>query len=238
MRIYYITGTSSGIGEALANALLTREDTKVIGVSRRQTIHHPNYTHIKLDLSDVEKVERFYFELWPEAEQVVLVNNAGTLGNIGPTGSKDDRVTIKAMHVNLVAPMILTNQFFRSFCAHPAKALVINISSGAGQYPVDGWSSYCTSKAGIDMFSKVTAKEMAARACDEKCKIFSIAPGIVDTAMQDHIRNQDEVFFSRVEEFRAYKRDGKLASPEEVAQKLLHVIDQPDRYTETVFRLE
>lgn len=238
MRIYYITGSSSGIGEALAHALLARDNTKVIGISRRQTIHHTNYTHIKLDLTDLEKVERFYFDLWPDAEEVVLVNNAGTLGNIGPTGSKDDRITIKAMHVNLLAPMILTNQFFRSFCAHPAKALVINISSGAGQYPVDGWSSYCTSKAGIDMFSKVTAMEMAARACDDHCKIFAIAPGIVDTAMQDHIRNQDEAVFNRVEEFRAYKRDGKLASPETVAHKLLHVIDHPEAYPETVFRLE
>lgn len=237
MRVYYVTGSSSGIGKALVQALLQREDVKVIGISRRNDIKHPNFEHIALDLSDVEKVERFHFELWPDAEQVVLVNNAGTLGNVGPTGNKDDRVTIKAMNVNLLAPMILTNQFFRSYCPHPAEALVINISSGAGKYPVDGWSSYCSSKAGIDMFSEVTAKEMQQRNRDHHCKIFSIAPGIVDTAMQDHIRNQDEKNFSRVEEFRAYKREGQLASPESVADKLIHVMDQAGEYKETVFRL-
>lgn len=237
MRVYYVTGSSSGIGKALVEAMLQREEVKVIGISRRNEIKHPNFEHISLDLSDVGKVERFHFELWPEAEQVVLVNNAGTLGNVGPTGSKDDRVTIKAMNVNLVAPMILTNQFFRSYCTHPAEALVINISSGAGKYPVDGWSSYCSSKAGIDMFSEVTAKEMTQRNCGNHCKIYSIAPGIVDTAMQEQIRNQEEKNFSRVEEFRSYMREGQLASPESVARKLLHVIDDPSEYNETVFRL-
>lgn len=237
MRVYYVTGSSSGIGKALVEALLQQEDVKVFGLSRHNEIEHPSFEHIAIDLSDMEKVQRFHFEVWPDAEQVVLVNNAGSLGDVAPTGRIEDRQTVKAIQLNLLAPMLLTNSFFRSYCPHPAKALVINISSGAGKYPVDGWSTYCTSKAGLDMFTEVTAKEMQMREQDGHCKIFAIAPGIVDTAMQDHIRNQTEKDFSRVEEFRNYKREGHLASPENVAEKLLHVMDHPEEYTETVFRL-
>lgn len=237
MRIFYITGTGKGIGKALAEALLPHEDVKVYGISRSNVISHPRFVHIKMDLANLEEVVHFHFEAWPDAKQVVLVNNAGTLGDIGPAGTLDSRETIRAMQINLVAPMVLTNMFFRSYCPHPASALVINISSGAGKYPVDGWSTYCASKAGIDMFSRVVAEEMTARDRGEHCKIFSIAPGIVDTAMQDHIRNQQEKDFPRVSEFREYKTTGKLAAPSEVAQRLVKVMEKPEDYPEVLYRL-
>ena len=51
MNLFYITGTSSGIGFALANLLLKDSNNIVIGLSRRNNIEHKNYHHITHDLS-------------------------------------------------------------------------------------------------------------------------------------------------------------------------------------------
>ena len=56
--IAYITGSSSGIGKALAELLL-ENNHKVIGLSRTNTISHVNYKHVFIDLSEPEIVAKF-----------------------------------------------------------------------------------------------------------------------------------------------------------------------------------
>ena len=91
MKYYFITGTSQGIGKALAETLLTEPNTKVFGTARHQTISHPNYQHLILDLSQhedlIEKLPEFFPEL-NDAEELILVNNAGIIGEIGYLGEK------------------------------------------------------------------------------------------------------------------------------------------------------
>ena len=63
---------------------------------------------------------------------------------------------------------------------------ILNISSGAGRNPYEGWGAYCTTKAGLDHFSRVVAMEQANE--QYPVEIVSIAPGIIDTDMQATIR--------------------------------------------------
>lgn len=56
MKVVYITGTSRGLGKALAEEYLS-QGHKVVGLSRGSTIKHSNYQHIPIDLADVEKIE-------------------------------------------------------------------------------------------------------------------------------------------------------------------------------------
>jgi benzil reductase ((S)-benzoin forming) len=108
------------------------------------------------------------------------------------------------------------------------------VSSGAGKNPVDGWSVYCATKAGIDMYTRTLAEELK---IDGKKHIFAfaVAPGIVDTAMQDQIRTASSGDFSRVSAFIEYKNTDQLAHPDFVARKYLTILELPEKFKDVVF---
>lgn len=237
MKYYFISGTSSGIGKALVQSLLSLKEVKVIGISRRRAIEHPSYFHFSLDLSDLELVKKSADSLFTlpngEPEKIVLINNAGTVGQVGYMGSIENKAIENVLNINAVSPAILMNEFIRKFRNTICKKIIVNISSGAGKRPVDGWSGYCASKAALDMLSMVAAQEQ--NIAKQNVKIYSIAPGIVDTPMQENIRTTAEENFSRVQDFIQYKSSGELSSPEEVAEKLLYVIEHEERFNDPVF---
>ena len=230
LNYYYITGTSAGIGRAIAMRLLTDTANRVIGISRNKTIDHLNYTHHTIDLSDLITVADFKFMSHPGARKIYLINNAGTLGLIKPVGRLAATAIIKEYAVNLIAPTVLTNAFIKCYETAEAEKVIVNISSGAGKNPVDGWGVYCASKAGIDMFSRVVAleqdikKQHSQEKFAEKFNIFSIAPGVVDTGMQDQIRQAKIENFSRIADFVKYKINNELSTPEFVSEKYLDIL--------------
>ncbi|SDM12924.1 benzil reductase ((S)-benzoin forming) [Catalinimonas alkaloidigena] len=235
MNYYFITGTSSGLGKALAEALLEDANNTVIGVSRRQTIDHDRYAHVTLDLGNLSEVQAelpgLFFRV-KDAERLVLINNAGTLGQVGYVGSLDNAALMQAFHVNITSVALLTNEFIRRYGHVDAPKTVINISSGAGQKPTDGWSAYCATKAALDMFSRVIDEEVQRSRMN--LRIFSVAPGIVDTEMQSELRDTAPEGFSRHAQFVAYKSEGQLVSPEAVAQKYLYLLAHEDQFEDVV----
>jgi len=212
----------------------------VIGISRQRTIEHANYNHFFLDLTDANAVADFKFELRANAKKIHLINNAGALGFIKPIGKISADMIIKNYTLNLIAPCILTNAFIDCYNTVDAEKVIVNISSGAGKNPIDGWAVYCASKAGIDMFSRVVdleqkiRKEHAQENIHKGFKIFSIAPGVVNTNMQDEIRGAALEDFSRVQDFIAYKKDNKLADPEYIAKKYVKVLSNTNSIKEVL----
>lgn len=236
MNYYIITGASKGIGKALAEELLQEDTNRVIGVSRSNTIHHPNYRHQPLDFSDVQAVEhnlQKVFTPMPDAGKLVLVNNAGVIGDIGYVGEgmQNERFEF-VFDVNVIVPAMLMNTFLQVYRQLNCPKVVVNVSSGAGQYPVDGWATYCASKAAIDMLSMTVQKEQELRG--NPVKIFALSPGIVDTGMQEQIRQSDQQEFSSVERFKAYKAKNELASPEEVGRKIASFLQHTEQYKEVL----
>jgi benzil reductase ((S)-benzoin forming) len=71
LNYYYITGTSRGIGKAFAEYLLEDPSNYVIGMSRQKTIDHPNYRHFFLDLTDMNAVANFKFELHSHPQKYI-----------------------------------------------------------------------------------------------------------------------------------------------------------------------
>jgi benzil reductase ((S)-benzoin forming) len=232
MNYYYITGASKGIGKALVEHLLKDPSNKVIGISRSRDMEHANYEHVSVDLSNIDEAESFRFMPHHDAKKLVLINNAGALGTVKPVGKLTAHAIAYTYNLNLVAPSVLINNFMHAYSSFKAEKMIVNLSSGAGKYPIDGWSIYCTSKAGLDMFSRVVAEEQKINKGD--FKIFSIAPGVVDTGMQDHIRTVDKMDFSRIEDFINYKVSGQLSDPKLLAEKLFRILANADSIEETV----
>lgn len=235
MNYFFLTGSSSGIGLALAQALLKEGKNHVIGLSRHNALEHDRYTYKPVDLAQIEKLipqlpELFDIDTNEEIKQVVLINNAGTLGEVGYIGELEAEKLPEIYNVNLIAPALLINEFLRKFKEIVPTVLILNVSSGAGGYPVDGWSGYCATKAGINMLGEVVAMEQEKRGSN--VKIFNLAPGVVDTGMQEKIRKSDSQQFSGVQKFINLKEQQALADPAEVAQSIIHLLKNPHQYKE------
>lgn len=229
-KLAYITGSSRGIGKALSELLLAN-GYSVVGISRQNSIDHPGFRHISLDLSDLKAVNEFWFE--EQADEVILVNNAGRIGEIGPIGTIPNMEIEKVMNINTLAPQIFSNKFVKRFLNSNGKFQILNISSGAGKKAITSWATYCASKAAIDLFSETLSAELEWQEKDNWF-IHSTAPGVVDTAMQDQIRSSSKTQFQHIENFVAYKENNELYTPEYVASKLFEIIQYPERFPDVV----
>jgi benzil reductase ((S)-benzoin forming) len=228
-----ITGVSSGIGKACGEYYLNK-GYKVLGISRRNTLEHENYRFISCDLSDLYQIEQLDFKEELDSESaVVLINNAGTIGEIKHFTKVSANHFKELSNLNILAPQLLITMLFQQIDPKRIET-IINISSGAAQRPIPSWAAYCASKAAVDMYSQTLQIEMIELGL--KSKIYSVAPGVVDTNMQVTIRATSQEDFTSVSNFQRMKEDGELRSPEEVAA-LLDQLIQREEQGEVVCRL-
>jgi sepiapterin reductase len=243
-KLIVLTGASRGLGAAMARQLLAA-DTHLLTLSRHPDAALADAAAARgttleqwaLDLGhDVGSSARL--EAWlhqhaaSEFRSAALINNAGLLGHVGPIDASDADTLAAVLRVGLEAPMLLTAAFLRATRAWPIDKRVLNISSGAGRRPLAGWAAYCAAKAGLDHFSRVIALDE--RNCPNPARIVSLAPGVVDTDMQERIRAADAAGFPDKARFQELKATGQLATPEDAARRVLAVLARADFGTEPV----
>jgi NAD(P)-dependent dehydrogenase (short-subunit alcohol dehydrogenase family) len=152
-RFALVTGTSSGIGAALARLLLERGWT-VCGVARRPTpIEHALYEHVALDLGQVGELDaalgpRLRSRLSDAPSRVGLVNNAASADLLGPVEDIDPVRVQAVLTVNTVAPMVLTALISRS-CPPHAALRVVNVSSAAAVSAFPGLARVRSQQDGV-----------------------------------------------------------------------------------------
>lgn len=222
-----ITGISSGIGYALAQHYLNLGN-KVIGIGRRNPIQHKNFSFYEKDLSETVDFS-FLQNHISDAEQLLLINNAGTIGNIERISEQQNSDIQSTMQINTVAPMLLCQCVLKHFPLEKA-LIIVNISSGAGKRPIPSWASYCASKAALDLFSETIYLEEKERG--RNVKVYSVAPGVVDTPMQETIRKTDISTFSSLDSFITLKENNELTSTNTVVEKLELLLSKA--YSDTV----
>lgn len=218
-----ISGVSSGIGRAIVEFYLKRGES-VVGLGRNNNLNHKHYRFIEIDLSNLQGIEKIDLSFIKDAESLTLINNAGTLGEIGHISKLSKESIEGVFKVNTIAPIVLTNRVLNNW-PKEKNIKVVNISSGAAQRPIAGWASYCSSKAALDMYSNTLLIEELE--LGRKIQVYSIAPGVVDTPMQQQIRSSDDSTFSSVQSFIVLKENNQLKSPENVAIELYNYISKP-----------
>lgn len=212
MNLYIVTGTRRGLGEALAKRIASDKDNELVALSRPE-----------VDLADSASLARAFDAIEARIKgrsyaKAVLINNAGIVEPVAPLDRADPADIERNLVVNLVAPMVLMRRFIAA-TAHVPLRRVINISSGAGRRAIYGWSAYCAAKAGLDMATRVVALEAQGRGMP--LEAVSLAPGVIDTGMQDVVRGASAEEFADVERFRQMKAEGQLRPADDVADDIL-----------------
>ncbi len=229
--LFIVTGSSRGLGEALASQLLA-PNHHVIGIARRRSETLPESAGLEqwtLDLADaVAAAERLRAWLSQHRDWVsaTLINNAALLTPPGPLQARSPAELSAALRVGLEAPILLS-QVFLAETAHlgPARRL-LNISSGLGRRAMAGSAAYCAIKAGLDNLSRAMALDEARHASG--ARIVSLAPGIIDTDMQAQLRGADPTQFPEQARFAEFKAQGALARAEDCARQVLRFLARPD----------
>jgi len=242
-----LTGASRGLGAALARTLL-EAGVRLTTLARSCDAELAAYAQergvflqqIQADLSDPTAAGNAAIaacnDLPTDAQRYWLINNAGTLAPVVRADTLDDGVAMSAaFNLNVVAPMLLTARFLAATRALPVQRRVLNISSGAGRNPRAGWSVYCATKAALDMATRVVALEQSGdESGNSAAQLASLAPGIIDTAMQAHIRASDPVHFPTRAQFQAFYDDGQLSAPVDTARRIVAFLERDDFGSQTI----
>lgn len=218
-----VTGHTKGLGEAIAAELLHR-GISVLGLARglapRLAERYPELlTQVEIDLSNATHVAAWLHgkalhDYLGDGQPVLLVNNAGMVSPVGPLHEQDPTAVVKAVSLNVAAPMALAAAVAR--VAAGVEKRILHISSGAGRNAYPGWSVYCATKAALDQHARAAALDG-----DKLTRVCSLAPGVIDTGMQAEIRATPEERFPMRERFVQLKSQGALAAPEQCAKAVV-----------------
>lgn len=240
--LYILTGASRGIGEAMARLLLARSPVLVTMARQANPAlqacaeqHGAVLQQWPMDLADAASAARRLGE-WLAAQQTdwgeaCLINNAALLPpRIAPLSDTDANAIDTVLRLNLHAPMQLTAQFLRSTGAWAeasgVRRKVLNISSGLARVAMASMAPYSAAKAGVDQFTRCLAKEEARK--PHGAKVCALAPGVVDTGMQQQMRGTAEQDFPDAAGFRFLHAAGRLLTAQAAAQMALDLLDSPD----------
>ena len=166
-----ITGTSQGIGKAIAEKFL-KNGYSVIGIDRQaQTVEDTAYTHFQCDVRDKEHL--------PEIEGVeILINNAGTQ-------NEED------IDINLKALIYITEKYG----VQPKIKSVLNIGSASGHTGAE-FPEYCASKGGVLAYTK----NVAMRVAQYGATCNSLDPGGVLTPLNECVMNDPKLWSEIMDE--------------------------------------
>ncbi|XP_035720358.1 farnesol dehydrogenase-like isoform X3 [Vespa mandarinia] len=236
-KIAIFTGASSGIGLAIAKALV-QNDVVVIGFARRKSKMQSEMQNVKgknkgkfyafeCDVSKPDSIEQAFEWVKNNFETVpILVNNAGVVINFKfMDSSRSDWKRL--FDVNVLGYIDCTKRAARMMLDSNIEGYIININSIAGQdiifFPGYTFNFYSASKFASVAATDITQKELYG----SKIRVTSISPGYVST----------EIF--EVSKFNVnLLKDMPALEPDDIANAVIYVIGTPQRVhiTELIIR--
>ncbi|MEO8949206.1 MAG: SDR family NAD(P)-dependent oxidoreductase [Mucilaginibacter sp.] len=224
-----ITGANKGLGYQLYKTVLSScPKSTVLSLSRKisddqkQLIDDPKNKRFKYIFHDfnIDSYDEKIIEidiLLKKFKKIVFINNAASIKPLGVIGKLDNKTIADSINVNCIFSMYFINYLVSK---QKGKELtIVHIATGASNRPIVGWAIYSSTKAMVQMFINNLILESTG---NEKIKIFSIDPGVVDTDMQSEIRgNKDKGAILTTRAFKKLYKDKQLIKPEIAAYEIL-----------------
>jgi glucose 1-dehydrogenase len=230
-KVALITGSSSGIGKAIAIEMGRRGASVVINYIGKpdvanevvSSIAGENGTAIALeaDVSRQSDVTRMISDAIAKFGRLdVLVNNAG-IEKETPFLEKSEEEWDRVIAVNLKGPFLCTQAAARQMAKNGA-GTIINISSVHEDLPFPGYAAYCASKGGLRMLCRDLALELA----KHHINVVNVAPGAINTPINERTMKDPEKVL-------ALKREiplGRVGEPSEVAKLVCYLASDDAAY--------
>jgi NAD(P)-dependent dehydrogenase (short-subunit alcohol dehydrogenase family) len=236
-KVAFISGASRGVGAGLAERF-AEAGLRLVLCSRTPPALPSSEAVIaaSLDMRDEKGLDALVDQAESRFGAIDLwVNNAGVLDPIQPIRDVSLADFREHIDINLAGVFVGSRSYARHLRRVGQGGVLINVSSGAAWKPYAGWGAYCAGKAGVERLTEVLAIEEA----EIGLRAHSVAPGVIDTAMQSLIRASSPENFPEVERFHDLKRDGGFNSVRYVADEFLGIAFDPDRKPDSVaVRLE
>jgi glucose 1-dehydrogenase len=221
-KVAVITGSSKGIGRAIALAFAKSNTYSGIVVNARkreeaervakevQDIGNSNSIAVIADVSQEADCIRLIDEIVKYYGRIdVLVNNAGIQQEV-PFEDTSIEVWQKIIAVDLTGPFVCSREAVKHMLnQNPKGGCIINISSVHQIIPKPHYLPYATSKAGIEMMTKTMALELA----HDNIRVNVVAPGAIETDMNQELK-EDKAELNKVLRRIPLRRIG---TPEEIA---------------------
>ncbi len=236
-KVAIITGASRGIGRAIALAF-AQEGADAVVVSRNLSEVEETAAKIrvlgkralalKVDVSRREDVEVMVKSTLREFGRIdVLVNNAGILGPVGPLVENDAELWTETVKVNLVGAFLCC-KYVLPVMISQRSGKIINLSGGGAAYPRPRFSAYASSKAAVVRLTETLAEEVK----EFNIQVNAIAPGAVNTRMQEQILEVGEAAGERALSEAKKVINGKGTDPESAVKLAIFLAsDESDSLT-------
>jgi len=230
-KVALVTGSSKGIGKAIAIAL-GEQGAKVVISSRKQEAVDETVKELKANgieafgmtahMGDMEQVKNLANETLKQLGRIdILVNNAAINPSFGPIMEADTKVYDKIMDVNVKGPLELCKYVYPSM-QQQGGGSIINISSIEGLSPGLGLGLYSISKATMIAMTKVIAKEWG----KEKIRANVICPGLVRTKFSEALTSNEKI----MKHVLAKQALPEIASPEDIAGLALFLASEASSF--------
>ncbi|WP_455924675.1 SDR family NAD(P)-dependent oxidoreductase [Pseudomonas putida] len=225
LRVALVTGSTSGIGAAIARALSRAGYAVVIhsrnsaDTGRAMVAEMKQAIYVQADLAlEADRVRLIEEAVAAWGQLDVLVNNAGISRVIphGDLASANSTVWHELNEINVVAPfhlVALAESALRTAARYRRAGCVVNISSHAGIRPKGASIPYAVSKAALNHMTRLLALELG-----PEIRVNAVAPGLVDTPLTAGWTGAQELWRTRAPMRRA-------ASPEDIANAVVMLIE-------------
>ncbi|MCB2196725.1 MAG: SDR family NAD(P)-dependent oxidoreductase [Bacteroidetes bacterium] len=225
-----VTGTSTGLGKGLAKYYLKQGHT-VYGISRnsdKELNSNENFKFLAQDLSNFKEAEKNVVKFLNELLTLdIVILNAGKLNEIKDLKDTSLEEIKELMDINVWANKILIDTIMKTV---KQVIQVVAISSGASLHGSRGWNAYSLSKATLNMLIDLYSKELP------DTHFIALAPGLIDTNMQDYIYNYpDEEKYPVVKKLREAKGTPNMPKPDDAAKLVADAVKNSFKYASGSF---
>lgn len=224
-RVTIVTGAGRGIGEAIAKEFAAQGARLVLASRTQRDLERVADTCRALgadceigvaDVSVQRDVEQLVDRALSRFGRIdVLANVAGVYGPIGPLVDLDLSGWVEALNINLLGTLYACRAVLPSMIARRS-GKIVNLSGGGATAPLPRFSAYAVSKAAVVRLTETLAEEVKPHGIT----VNAIAPGAIDTSLQDAVLAAGERAGDLYERMRAMRETGAGATPIDVPAKL------------------